>query len=143
MIKELKSDSDIARALPIMSQLRPTFKDPNVFTEIIKRLNQNYGYRLIAIVNPSGQIMAVAGFRISECLSYGKNLYIDDLVTDNEARSKGYGKQLLRWLEKEAKKENCSELHLDSGVQRHQAHRFYLREHMDIVFYHFRKQISE
>jgi len=65
-------------------------------------------------------------------------VYVDDLNTDPECRSKGYGKLLMDWLKKEAKVNGCSELHLDSGVQREQTHRFYFREHLTINCYHFR-----
>lgn len=34
------------------------------------------------------------------------------------------------------------ELHLDSGVQRYGAHRFYLRHGMDITSHHFRLVLS-
>ncbi len=48
---------------------------------------------------------------------------------------------LLDWIGRYGKERGCTSLHLDSGVQRHAAHRFYLRERMDIVFYHFRKAL--
>jgi hypothetical protein len=37
----------------------------------------------------------------------------------------------------EAKARNCDQLHLDSGVQRFGAHRFYLASRMDIIAHHF------
>ena len=39
----------------------------------------------------------------------------------------GYGKLLLEWLKNRARAEGCAELHLDSGIQRKDAHRFYER----------------
>jgi GNAT superfamily N-acetyltransferase len=62
---------------------------------------------------------------------------VDDLVSDQNARSKNYGKRMMDWLLAEARNNGCQELHLDSGVQRHAAHRFYLRERMDITCFHF------
>ena len=38
----------------------------------------------------------------------------------------------------EAKEKGCEALHLDSGVQRAQTHRFYFREGLTINAYHFR-----
>jgi GNAT superfamily N-acetyltransferase len=73
--------------------------------------------------------------------SAGRKLYVDDLVTAEEARSRGIGKFLLRDLEQRAKAAGCTLLDLDSGVQRHRAHRFYLRESMDINSHHFAKGI--
>ena len=81
--------------------------------------------------------MAVAGYRISECLSWGKFLYVDDLVTRETDRSKGYGATLFDWLIGQAVKEGCVQFHLDSGVQRFGAHRFYLAKRLDITCHHF------
>jgi len=67
----------------------------------------------------------------------GRILYVDDLSTDEQHRSKGYGKLLLDWLKAEAKAHGCEQLHLDSGVQRERAHRFYCREGLTICCYHF------
>jgi GNAT superfamily N-acetyltransferase len=65
-------------------------------------------------------------------------LYVDDLVTDETIRSKGYGKQLLDWLIAEARRTGCQTFELDSGVQRFDAHRFYLTNRMIIAAHHFR-----
>jgi GNAT superfamily N-acetyltransferase len=69
-------------------------------------------------------------------------VYVDDLVTDEASRSLGHGSALLHWVEEFGRARGCTELHLDSGVQRTGAHRFYLRERMDIVFFHFKKAIA-
>ncbi len=72
-----------------------------------------------------GKPVAAAGFRIGENLASGKHLYIDDLVTLPAVRSKGYGAALLAWLVELAKSEGAQQLHLDSGTERIDAHRFY------------------
>ena len=83
------------------------------------------------------KVKAVAGYRYSESLSWGKYIYVDDLVTTEEFRSQGFGRQLFAWLVKQAKARGCGQFHLDSGVQRFAAHRFYLASRMDIVAHHF------
>jgi GNAT superfamily N-acetyltransferase len=62
---------------------------------------------------------------------------VDDLVTPKDTRSEGHGKRMLGWLTGVARKEGCSTLQLESGVQRYGAHRFYFREGMKISGYHF------
>jgi hypothetical protein len=49
---------------------------------------------------------------------------------------------LLGELEQRARDAGCSCIDLDSGVQRADAHRFYLRERMAIAGYHFRRSLS-
>ncbi len=52
------------------------------------------------------------------------------------------GAALLRELERRARDAGCAVVDLDSGVQRHGAHRFYLRERMDITSHHFAKRVQ-
>ena len=79
----------------------------------------------------------MAGIRVMENLAWGKFLYVDDLVTASAARSQGYGDKLFDWLLDYARAGGCEQLHLDSGVQRFEAHRFYLRKRMSISSHHF------
>ena len=100
------------------------------------KLQQTEGY-LLAFVADDGEVKSVAGYRIQNMLAHGKFLYVDDLVTDDNSRSKGYGDALFDWLMQCALDENCASLQLDSGVQRFSAHRFYLRKRMEIRSHHF------
>jgi GNAT superfamily N-acetyltransferase len=99
------------------------------------------GYRVAAVLD-GGRVTCVAGFRIQEYLYWGKHLYVDDLITDGSTRLQGHGKRMLDWLTGEARKADCVQLHLDSGVQRPEAHRFYFREGLIISAYHFRKDLQ-
>jgi len=128
------TDQDKESCFPVMVQLR-TNQSKDDFLEQISR-QEKAGYKLV-FVEDKGKIVAVAGFRVTECLAYGKFLYIDDLITDSNNRSRGYGDRLFDWLVSYAKKEQCNELHLDSGVQRFDAHRFYLRKRLNITAHHF------
>jgi GNAT superfamily N-acetyltransferase len=78
------------------------------------------------------EVVALAGFRLLECLATGKTLYVDDLVTREDRRSKGHGEILMRWLEDRARTAGCQTFSLDSGTQRTGAHRFYFRMGMVI-----------
>jgi len=135
MIKEMTSESEIRETFAVMRQLR-THLSEEQYLAMVGRQRRFNKYQLVAVID-DGRIQSVAGYRISECLSFGQFLYVDDLITDENARSRNYGKELMNWLIEEAKKQDCTQLHLDSGVQRHSAHRFYLRERMDITCYHF------
>ena len=88
-------------------------------------------------LDSAGAVRAVAGYRYYDKLHSGRNLYVDDLVTDSDDRSRGYGGKLLAWLNDEARAHGCVQLELDSGVQRFDAHRFYFRERMHVSAYYF------
>ena len=101
------------------------------------------GYRVVASFE-DGKAAAVAGFRISENTAWGRFLYVDDLVTRAALRGRGHADALMAWLEQEAVRQGCDELHLDSGVgpERQDAHRFYFRHGMRITSFHFARRVG-
>jgi len=139
-IVEATNDDAIAGACAVMRQLRPHLAEAG-FVDLVRRQQQS-GYRL-AVLEDDERVQAVAGFRILDQLVRGRVLYVDDLVTDETARSRGYGDALFDWLVSRARDEGCTALELDSGVQRHGAHRFYLRKRMSISAYHFLLPLTE
>ncbi len=138
MIKEALTDAEILATYPVIKQLRPHLSEQE-YLETVERMRCS-GYRLAAATEGE-EVRCVAGFRIIELLAWGRFLYVDDLVTDENARSGGYGKRMLDWLALEAKRNGCGQLHLDSYVVRHDTHRFYFREGMSISAYHFSKEV--
>jgi GNAT superfamily N-acetyltransferase len=134
-IAEARTPEEVARCFPVMRQLRTHFADEKTFVEQVERQCGD-GFRM-AFVEDEGGIRAVAGYRMSESLYAGRFCYVDDLVTDAEGRSLGYGGALFDWLVAEARAAGCGKLELDSGVQRFDAHRFYLTKRMIISSHHF------
>ncbi len=130
-----KTPEEIRRCYPVMRELRTHFNDIEKFVARVVR-QQREGY-LLAFVEAENEVRAVAGYRFMESLFSGKFLYVDDLVTRESDRSRGFGGQLLDWLIEEARTHDCEQLELDSGVQRFDAHRFYLVKRMKISSYHF------
>jgi GNAT superfamily N-acetyltransferase len=127
-------DDEILACFPVLQQLRPQLRREELVARV--RRQEGEGYRL-AYLAVDGVAAAVAGFRIANCLAWGKFLYVDDLVTDESRRSRGHGERLFEWLVERAREAGCGELHLDSGVQRFAAHRFYLLHRMAISSLHF------
>ncbi|MBI5693939.1 MAG: GNAT family N-acetyltransferase [Verrucomicrobia bacterium] len=134
MIRLAETDPDIALCFGVMHQLRPHLRAGDFVAQV--RRMQAEGFRL-ALLEDEGTVRAVAGYRYYEKLFSGRNLYVDDLVTDGAARSRGHGRALLGWLVEQARTHGCDQLELDSGVQRAEAHRFYFRERMHVSAYHF------
>ena len=132
-IKLATSAAEIQQCLPVMRQLRPHIQADSFVLQVQQQMQ--IGYQLAYLQN--SQIIAVAGFNITTNLAWGKHLYIADLIVDAQYRSKAYGETLFTWLVKYAKDRNCQQLHLDSGVQRFAAHRFYQRQKMNISSHHF------
>lgn len=129
-----EADHEIQSCYPVMAELRPHLR-PDEFLLRVKHQAEIAGYKLACLVDE--EVKAVAGFRISECLAWGKFLWVDDIVAKSDDRSKGYGGALFDWLVDYARQEKCEQFHLDSAVQRFDAHRFYLNKRMSIIAHHF------
>jgi GNAT superfamily N-acetyltransferase len=138
--KRALTDQEIENCFEVMSELRTKLRKSD-FLKTIRHM-ESEGYRL-AYIEDQGNVVAVAGYRIYTNLFMGKHLYVDDLVTSDAARSKGYGEQMVKWLRNEAGKEACNVFHLDSGTQRGEAHRFYFRQGFTIASYHFSEELSD
>jgi GNAT superfamily N-acetyltransferase len=136
-----KAREDVCRCFPVMREVRPHFKSVGKFVQQVLH-QQRDGY-LLSFLEADGEVRAVAGYRFLESLFSGKFLYVDDLVTRARDRSRGFGGALLDWLLEQARGQDCDTLELDSGVQRFDAHRFYLLKRMNISSYHFRIKISD
>lgn len=138
-VQTMESDDDVLATWEVMRQLRPHIAEEN-YLPTVRRMMQSDGYRLTAVVQ-DGRVSAVAGYRFMEMLYCGRILSVDDLITDAHSRSRGHGKRLLDWLIALARTRGCDELHLDSGVQREHAHRFYFREGLTVNAFHFRTRV--
>ena len=133
-IKFAETDEEIANCYPVMSELRPQIARED-FLPQVKRQMHDSGFQLIYLTDDD-QIKAVAGIRVAEWLARGRSLDLEDLVSTEHERSKGYGGQLFDWLVNYARESGCNEIRLVSHVSRYRAHRFYLNKNM-ILDAHF------
>ncbi|MBI5137538.1 MAG: GNAT family N-acetyltransferase [Nitrospirae bacterium] len=133
-IHHAQGDRAVHACLAVMAELRPHL-DRQAFADRVRALGVG-GYRL-AYLAAGGGIVTVAGYRVSENLAWGRFLYVDDLVTAGAHRGEGHGGSMLDWLLERAREEGCDALHLDSGVQRIDAHRFYEGHGLRQTSFHF------
>jgi len=129
-----ETDREIEDCFAVMAELRPHIA-ADEFLPRVKKLSAETGFRLVYLRDE--EIKAVGGFRIAEWLAGGKYLEIEDLISKDGERSKGYGGELFDWLVEFARSENCDQLRLVSSVVRYGAHRFYLRKGMIIEAHYF------
>ena len=129
-----------AEMLPVLRELRDHLDEASFAAVYAEGHPQ--GLRFLAAYDGDGRCVGVAGWRIVATTHVTRKIYVDDLVTTAAARSGGVGHALLAELERRARAAGCTALDLDSGVQRHAAHRFYLRERMVISSHHFVKRLG-
>jgi GNAT superfamily N-acetyltransferase len=134
------TDNQILACFPVMRELRPQLSSETFLARV--RLQMKEGYRLVSAADEAGTPRAVAGFRILHTLFAERMLYVDDLVSAEAVRGRGFGHRLVEWLIDRAREEGCDEVELDSGTHRHQAHGFYFREGFVISSFHFRKPLG-
>ncbi|WP_048647086.1 GNAT family N-acetyltransferase [Nitratireductor soli] len=126
-IKIAETPVEIAACFPVMQELRPHL-DAQAFEKQIGRLRDLHGYRLAFLED--GDVVCVAGLRIGEWLHQGRYLEIEDFVSKNGARSKGYGGRLFDWIAEYGRSRQCNHIRLVSALSRDSAHRFYERKGM-------------
>lgn len=136
IILEIKiaTEKEIKYCYGIMHQVRKDLSKEDLALIIDEQIKN--GYKL-AYVLDKNQVICVAGFTISHKLAWGKHIYIDDFITDKSVTSSDAGKALLDFIKLYAKQQNCNSIHLDSSVERHDAHKFYLNQDLKIDSHHF------
>jgi GNAT superfamily N-acetyltransferase len=112
-------------------------------SEMDSRVADAGGAKSDSVVPKPGSVVAVAGYRFMETLAWGRVMYVDDLVTASSARGGGFGGRMIAWLKATAHAQGCQEFHLDSGVHRFAAHRFYFRHGLEIRSFHFSKMLED
>ena len=140
-IAELSGDDELRPAWPVMRELRGHLGEEQWLE--LTRIMAADGYRLLALQDDDGTVLALAGIRVATNLYYGRHVWVYELVTTGGERSRGHGRALLGHVEEIAAAEGCEIVALSSGVQRTDAHRFY-EERMgyDKVSYTFTKRVG-
>ena len=143
-VREILADQS-ARGARALLELRPQFGTPEAIVAQVEA-QRPAGYRIVGSFDDADEdAAAVAGFRVGESLAWGRYLYVDDLVTSESMRGRGHADAVMSWVEDEARRLRCDQLHLDSGVgpERADAHRFYFRHRLRIASYHFVRGLGE
>ncbi|MCC3861657.1 GNAT family N-acetyltransferase [Pseudemcibacter aquimaris] len=138
-IIECKTDREIMDTYAVMNQLRPHVNEEDYLGLIREMEGQNGS--LIAVMD-DGKCVGCSFFRRETRLFTGPMVYVDDLVSDENTRSKGVGKMMIDWLTAYCRENGFKQLVLDSGVQRGKGHKFYFREGFTITSFNFKKPIE-
>lgn len=137
-IKEVKTEKEMLALFPMMKHLsaRANKKDyARMLPDMLKG-----GYRMVAVLEGK-KCIGLSGFWIGTKLYSGKYIEPDNVVIHKEYRSKGIGKKLLVWLEREGRKNGCKTIMLDAYLENTAGHKFYEREGYAAKGYHFMKKI--
>tara|TARA_B100000745_G_scaffold275618_1_gene205176 strand:- start:304 stop:732 length:429 start_codon:yes stop_codon:yes gene_type:complete len=135
----LLTPSDLESILPLLCELNPK--------QTPQRLEQNM-LDMLAYDNyfcfglwEEQQLVALSGGWITTRLYSGKQLEIDNIVVDQNCRSKGYGEKLVEHIAEWSKQQGCITLELNTYVSNSRSHKFYFNQGMEIIGYRFQKYL--
>ena len=139
-LKTLKTYDEVSSAFEVFLELRPHLRSKEIFVaQIMEQYKE--GYEIIASYKQE-EVVACIGFRFLTTLAWGKILYIDDFITKEKTRGKGYGKILLDHVIQIARERLCKEVHLDTGYARHAAHKVYLKQGFEFNCHHLALKLT-
>jgi hypothetical protein len=136
---KIATEEEIKYCYKMMHQIREDLSEKDFIDTISLQIKNGYK---VAYVLEDKNVICVSGFSIGYKLAWGKHLYIDDFVTNKSVKSSDAAMALLDFIKIYAKQQNCTSIHLDSSVQRHEAHKFYLNQDMKIDSHHFSIEIK-
>lgn len=140
-IRIAKDISSLSACFPVFKKLRTHLKDIESFNaQVMTQIQQGYN---IAYIKNDANVVACIGYRVFDMLAWGKVLYIDDLITCDTSRGKGYGGALLSYALAEGERLGCDEVHLDTSFTRHDAHRVYLKQGFQLNCHHMALKIKK
>ena len=131
---KIATEEEIKYCYKIMHQIREDLTERDFLSAISEQLKN--GYKIVYVIQDE-EIICIAGFTIGDKLSWGKYLFIEDFVTNKSIKSIEAAKALLDFIKIYAKQQKCNSIHLDSSIQKEEAHKFYLSQEMKIDSYHF------
>jgi GNAT superfamily N-acetyltransferase len=129
-----------SEAFPVLAELR-TSLTPSQLEQVYAE-GYAQGLRFTAAYDSDGACVGVAGWRVIATTVSLRKLYVDDLVTAAARRGQGVGSALLAELTARGRAAGCRVIDLDSALHRADAHRFYIRERMPIVAFHFGRALD-
>jgi len=139
--RHLTGEAQLRSAFAVMRELRPHLINEAAFVRQIER-QHGQGYHLLAACR-AGQPVALAGYRVTENLLYGKFVYVDDLVVTAAQQRHGLGGRLLHEVRARALAAGCEHVVLDTGLHMAHAQRFYFRQGLLARGMHFVEPLGE
>ncbi len=136
--KELLSLNEMIEQFPIIQQLQPSLTLV-AYKQMLPEMIPN-GYSQVIVIDTE-KCIGISGIWINTKLYSGKYLEMDNVVIDENYRSKGIGKLLCDWCINKAKETNCKKVMLDAYLENEKAHAFYEREGFSKRGYHFIKNL--
>lgn len=121
-------EGDVPALLRLVRQLDPPEEAPSEAAALasLRVIGKQPGMRIVVAEDRDGVIGAVM-LAVLPNLTHGGRPWaqMENLVVDEDHRSRGVGRALMAWCEDEAREAGCYKLQFQSRNRRRAAHRFY------------------
>lgn len=121
-IIELQSEAEWRQAFPVLAILRPELDLETMLG--IREDVLTSDFHLYGLMERR-RVVCVGGCAVQPHIELGRELYIHDLVTAAEHRSKGHGLNMLGYLEAKAREWGCKRVMLHNAARHSDSRRFY------------------
>lgn len=125
-------------SFPLINELTPELREADYRKMLPDMVAHNY--RQVGMYDED-KLVAVSGYWIGTKLYCGKYLEIDNFVVSSAYRSQALGRQLVAWMEAEARQQGCRAMLLDAYVENFRAHKFYYSQDFIARGFHYLKWI--
>lgn len=133
-------DVSLEDAYEILSDVEPSLSKDRFLSNYKKMLKGDV--KVLGLFD-TNKLCTVAVVSIQENEVHGKYLYLYDLVTHKSYRKKGYGKEMLRYIQNLAIYNECTKITLNSGLHRTDEHKFLKSNGFEMFHYAFIKDLSK
>lgn len=127
-IVEVTTLEEMMQGYQVLCQLYPpekfAYMEEASFRALLPEM-QAQGYRQIMVLDEQEKCVAIAGFNVAIRLYIGRIMRVHHLVVDQSYRGKGISKNMIEWLEQEAKQQQAEALVLDSTLMKTANHAYY------------------
>lgn len=138
----IQTQDELKKIYPLILQLRDHLSLES-FLILFKQANSANNYTLLAIEDKNEEYIAAMGYRIITDFIHGKHLYIDDLITNVNHRSKGIGAKLLEVASTIAADNKCNNLRLCTGIQNDAGKKFYEKNGWQLKAVVYKKKLQD
>ncbi|MDT0677808.1 GNAT family N-acetyltransferase [Autumnicola musiva] len=135
--KILKEDLD--KVIPFIQKLSREQTSREILRQrLAEMLGQNYE---CFGVYAEGRIIGTFGLWFMTRCYAGRSCEPDHIFISEEYQNRGIGKRLFDFIYRYAKEKRCETTELNSYVENHRSHKFYMNEGYIIKGYHFLKKL--
>ncbi len=137
---ELLDKVDIELVVPMIQKLSNFKVSETILKQRFKEMaTQNYE---CAVVYKDEKLIGVCGMWFCTRHYSGKSIEIDHVFIEEAYRNQGLGKKFMHWVYEYANTRGVEAIELNTYVQNHASHKFYINQGFRAMAYHFVKPLA-